>query len=119
MWRGAEARADAPWQRDRTMSEHNCEVLGNRLVITGDFSKDADTCFDAACQKLLAAGEKDLVADLTGATRLCSTYVGLLAELCLDAKGRGKKLVIRSGPKISKVLKEAGLASAAELEEIG
>ena len=101
------------------MPEHSCAVNGNHLVVHGDFSTDADTGFDDACQKLLSVEGKDLVADLTGATYSCSTYVGLLAELCLSARGRGTHLTIRSGTKINKVLKEAGLGSAAALEEIG
>ena len=101
------------------MTEHSCRVNGNSLVVTGDFSKDADTGFDDACQQLLAVGEAEVVVDLTAATRVCSTYVGLLAELCLNAKNRGKTLTIRSGGKINRVLTEAGLDHAAKLQEIG
>jgi anti-anti-sigma regulatory factor len=101
------------------MPEHTCEVRGSSLILSGDFSKDTDTGFDDACQKLLALSEKDLVADLTGMTRICSTYVGLLAELCLGARERGKRMIIRAGPKVAAVLREAGLDHAADVEEIG
>ncbi|MHC4913850.1 MAG: STAS domain-containing protein [Planctomycetota bacterium] len=100
------------------MSEHTCEVRGNCLVMSGDFSKDTETDFDDACQKLLSWNEPDLAVDLTGMTRICSTYVGLLAELCLGAQGRGKKLVIRAGTKIAAALRDAGLDHAATVEEV-
>ncbi len=101
------------------MPEHSCEVRGSTLIATGDFSKDADTGFDEACQKLLSRTDGDLVVDMTGVSRVCSTYVGLLAELCLGAKSRGKKLVIRAGTKVTGALREAGLDHAAVLEEVG
>ena len=101
------------------MPEHSCAVNGNHLVVHGDFSTDADTGFDDACQKLLSVEGKDLVADLTGATYICSTYVGLLLELCLGAKARGKKLTVRAGSRIASTLRDAGLESAATLEEVG
>jgi len=101
------------------MTEHSCRVTGNRLIITGDFSADADTGFDEACQKLLSAGESELIVDLSAATRVCSTYVGLLAELCLNAGNGGKTLTIRCGRKINRVLTEAGLDHAAKLQETG
>ncbi len=101
------------------MTEHSCRVNGNSLIVTGDFSTDTDTGFDDACQKLLSVSESEVIADLTAATRICSTYVGLLAELCLNAKNCGKELTIRSGQKINRVLTEAGLDHAANLQEIG
>ncbi len=100
------------------MSEHTCRARGNSLVITGDFSKDTDIDFDNACQQLLGCAEKDVVVDLTAANRICSTYVGLLAEMCLAAQNKGKRVIVRSAPKIHKVLTEAGLDHAAALEEI-
>ena len=100
------------------MPDHNCDVLGNRLVASGDFSTDSDTGFDDACQKLLAGEDKELVADLSKVSYLCSTYVGLLAELCLGAKTGGRKLTIRATPRISTILREAGLDGAATLEEV-
>ena len=101
------------------MGEHTCEVRGNHLVITGDFSKDTDTGFDDACQRVLAVSDGEIVADLAGVSRICSTYVGLLAELCLGAKERGKKVTIRGGDGTVAVLKEAGLESVARIEEVG
>ena len=100
------------------MAEHTCEVRGNHLVISGDFSKDTDTDLDDACQRLLAVGDGELVADLTGVSRICSTYVGLLAELCLGARERGKNVTIRGGDGTVSVLKEAGLGSVARIEEV-
>lgn len=99
------------------MDEHVCEVRGGHLVLAGDFSKDTDIDFDAACQKLLDSGEKELTADLVGMTHICSTYVGLLIELCLSARRRGLMVTVRAGKRIATVLKEAGLESAATLEE--
>jgi ABC-type transporter Mla MlaB component len=101
------------------MPEKKCEVRGNTLIASGDFSKDADTGFDEACQKLLFKTDGDLVVDMTRVTRVCSTYVGLLAELCLGAKSRGRKLVIRAGAKVAGALRDAGLDHAAALEEVG
>jgi anti-anti-sigma regulatory factor len=97
----------------------SCELEGGRLRASGDFSRDADTAFDQACQKILEARERELLADLVGVERMSSTYVGLLAELCLGARERGKKLIIRAGPKLAATLREAGLGTAADLEEVG
>ena len=99
------------------MVERSCEVHGNCLVVSGDFSKDTDTGFDGACQRLLAAGEREMVVDLVGVTHLCSTYVGLLAELCLSAKETGGQLTIRANPRVGRILKDAGLGAAAAIEE--
>jgi anti-anti-sigma regulatory factor len=101
------------------MSEHTCRANGNSLVVTGDFSKDTDTGFDAACQQILGCTEKEVLIDLTATSNICSMYVGLLAELCLSARNKGKQVIIRSAPKIHKVLAGAGLDHAAALEEVG
>lgn len=100
------------------MDGHVCEVRGGHLVLAGNFSKDTDVDFDAACQKLLDSDEKELIADLAGMTHICSTYVGLVLELCLGAKARGKGLTVRAGKRIATTLRDAGLESAATLEEM-
>ncbi len=99
------------------MAEHRCAVLGNRLVVEGDFSTDADTGFDAACQKLLAVADPELVVDLAGVKRMGSTYVGLLAELCLAASSRGRRVRVLAGRRIATTLRSAGLETAAKIEE--
>ena len=100
------------------MSDHTCEVTGNKLVISGNFSRDVETDLDTACQTLLAAGDKQLHVDAVGMTSICSTYVGLLAELALGAQGRGKSLLIRAGGRVAGVLDEAGLGSVATIERV-
>jgi anti-anti-sigma regulatory factor len=101
------------------MGENTCEVHGNHLVAAGDLSRDTGTDFDDACQRVLASSDGEIVADLAGVDHFCSTYVGLLAELCLSARKRGKKVVIRGTGATLPVLKEAGLASVARIEEVG
>lgn len=98
------------------MAKSKCEVRDGRLVATGDFTTDADTNFDGACRQLLAEPAGELVADLTGVGHLSSTYVGLLAELALDARQAGKKLRIVAGPRVAALLKAAGLDAAAAVE---
>lgn len=101
------------------MADHTCEIHGNHMVAKGDFSRDSDTSFDDACQKLTAADDKDLIADLVGVEYMASTYVGLLAEMCLGAKGAGKKVTFRANPKLAASLREAGLDHVAALEVVG
>ncbi len=100
------------------MDEHVCEVRGGHLVLAGNFSTDTDVDFDAACQELLDSDEKELIADLVGMTHICSTYVGLVLELCLGARRRDKHLTVRAGKRIATTLRAAGLESAAKLEEM-
>ena len=100
------------------MSETKCEVEGNVLTAGGDFSSDAATGFDRACQELLSApGRSHLIADLSGVERVSSTYVGLLAELGLGARKAGRPLVIRARPALAALFREAGLHQAATIEE--
>jgi anti-anti-sigma regulatory factor len=101
------------------MATSKCEVRGSQLVATGDFPTDVDTSFDGACRQLLAGPAKELVADLSRVGYMSSTYIGLLAELALDARNAGKTLKIVAGPKLASVLKEAGLDAAAEIEGPG
>jgi anti-anti-sigma regulatory factor len=101
------------------MSEHTCSARGNSLVIEGDFSVDTDTGFDEACQQVLGSADRQLVVDLTAVDRICSTYIGLLGEMCLAARRGGKEVLIRSAPKIHKLLSDAGLGHAARLENVG
>jgi anti-anti-sigma regulatory factor len=96
----------------------NVKVQNGRLAASGDFSADAETGFDRACQELLAGKEKSVVVDLTEVLYFSSTYVGLLAEMCLGARSAGKAVKVRAGPKIAALLREAGLAAAAAIEEV-
>lgn len=101
------------------MTGHSFEVRGNCLLVSGDFSRDDDVGFDDACQKLLECPDRELVADLAGTSRMSSTYVGLLAEACLTAQGRGRKVTIRARKRLAAALREAGLGAAATIEEVG
>lgn len=98
------------------MAKTKCEVRNGRLVVTGDLSTDGDTSFDGACQQLLAAPSLELVADLSKVNYMSSTYVGLLAELALNAKGKGKRLKLVALPRTAALLREAGLGQAADIE---
>jgi anti-anti-sigma factor len=96
----------------------NVKAENGRLAASGDFSADAETGFDRACQELLAGKEKHLLVDLTEVTYLSSTYVGLLAEMCLGAKNQGKAVKVRAKPKLAALLRDAGLSTAAAIEEV-
>jgi anti-anti-sigma regulatory factor len=101
------------------MAGHSFELRSNRLLASGDFSHDSDTGFDEACQKLLACPDRELIADLSGTSRMSSTYVGVLAEVCLTARGQGRKVIIRARPRLAGALRAAGLGTAAAIEEVG
>ena len=98
------------------MAKTKCEVRNGRMVAFGDLSTDVDTNFDGACQQLLADAAREPVADLTRVDTLSSTYVGLLAELALGMSKSGKKLKIVAGPRVSALLRDAGLGSVAAIE---
>jgi ABC-type transporter Mla MlaB component len=101
------------------MASHVCKVNGSSMTVSGDFGNEGTTDLDAACQQLLTSPGKALLVDAVGMTSICSTYVGLLAELCLGAKNSGRQLTIRADGRIANVLDAAGLGSVARIERCG
>lgn len=78
------------------------------LTVHRDILHDQDHLFDEACSRLLEDERTELLIDLSRATYINSTYVGLIAATFFQANARKKQLRLRARRNLGEVLRLAG-----------
>jgi anti-anti-sigma regulatory factor len=68
------------------------------LEVQRDLRQDFDLSFDRACSELLSSEKDELLIDLTRATYVNSTYIGMIAATFFQAQAVKKSLTIRALP---------------------
>ena len=113
---GNEARR-APRRAAAEQAEASCELRGGTLTVTGPVGLNFGSALREKCQELLAAGEKELLVDLSLVLSLSSIHLGMLGYFLTQAKRDGKTVVIRAHSRVLSSIGMMGLGQLAKLEE--
>lgn len=91
-------------------------IVDNVLSITGVITRSEAHAFVAHGRKLLDCDVEEVIVDLSGIHAEDSSFLGMIAELAVEAGSRPKKLVIRATGKVADLVAWAGLHRVAKLE---
>ena len=91
-------------------------IVDSTLTLTGSISRDEAHAFVAHSHKLLDCESDVVTVDLTGVHVADSSFLGMIAELAVEAGTRSKSLVIRATGKVADLVAWAGLHRIAKLE---
>ena len=94
------------------------EVTEGLLTVHREVLHDQDLLFDEACRRLLASKSDDLLIDLSEATYINSTYVGIIAATFFQANARKKRLKLRATRGLCEVLRLAGFEEFIPIEQV-
>ena len=100
------------------MAPPEFELKGNKLVVHQDLYWESHEAFSQKCQDLLACEEKTLVIDLTQVGFVFSTYLGILGNVFVEAKEKGKDLVLRVSRRIEWIFQLAGFKEMLKIEVV-
>lgn len=98
------------------MGKAEMHVNGNRLVVGSEVSREQQGLQKLWSDLLQQAGE-EVVIDLTGVASFRSADLAVVAASCALAQKRGRKVRVKAGADIARVLRFGGVDRVARIEE--